>query len=57
MMVALLRLLDVTKVKDGGSLQKENRDHRRESRPPKRFVDKVEQLKPCARKKKAKKGQ
>ena len=27
MMVALLRLLDVTKVKDGGSLQKENRDH------------------------------
>ena len=47
MKVALLRLLEVTKVQDGGTSARA----KRESRPPKRFVDEIEQLKPCAMKK------
>ena len=45
MRVALLRLLDVTKVQDGSTFKKR-------IEPPKRFVDEVEQLKPCVMKKK-----
>lgn len=44
MRVALLRSLGVPKFKMGARLK-------RESRPPKRFIDEVEQPRPCAMKK------
>jgi len=48
MSITLLRLLDVIKFKMAAH-------PKIESRPPKSFIDKVEQPKPCAKKKKTEK--